>query len=353
MHATIVATTIAATFAVIASPALAIDFPLRANDMAPDERVFTSVHAPGGGPQTNAKDLLIFRHIADNNWSRLKAGQTDESINSNYLVYGRPVHAMAGGTVIACWRNAPEGSGHTKHPQRATGKIYLQGNHLWIKQADGNIALYAHAITGDIPASLCPKTGILLTGTAGGGPVFNDPESVVTNGATVTAGQLLFHAGNSGNSSEPHLHVHIVNASNTTQTMKFDRGQTQPFGSNVASLRGPWTRLKGAAVPMASIFVWAPHQVGNWTYNGIPAVDYQSIFDHFVDSGEMPDTVSCHNNGATYDSNWIPTHGAWVSNHGMSIADHALKNATLMAQGFKETAVFTCGSIMAAVWRKP
>ena len=78
----------------------------------------------------------------------------DDTINSNYLIYGRPVYAMAGGTVVGCWRNAPENTGHTKRPEIATGKILLQGNHIWIKQTDGNIALYAHAPTGDIPASL-------------------------------------------------------------------------------------------------------------------------------------------------------------------------------------------------------
>jgi murein DD-endopeptidase MepM/ murein hydrolase activator NlpD len=30
---------------------------------------------------------------------------------------------------------------------------------------------------------------------------WNEPEAAVVNGATVTAGQLLYHVGNSGNSS--------------------------------------------------------------------------------------------------------------------------------------------------------
>jgi hypothetical protein len=335
-----------------ATSAAALQMPMHGEDLAPDERIVTAIHAPGGGPQTGAKDLRILRRVSDNDWRVLKDGKTDDTINANYLVYGRPVYAMAGGTVIGCWRNASEGAGHVKRPEVATGKIYLQGNHLWIKQADGRIALYAHAITGDIPASLCPKTGVLLTGKAAGGPVWTDPEAVVSNGATVVAGQLLYHAGNSGNSSEPHLHIHTVDTTNTWKPMTFDRGQTQSFANNTASLIGPWTRLKGSALPMASILVWPPHSVGNWTYNGIQGAAYQSLFDHFVDSGEMPDTVSCKNNGATYNSTWIPTKGSWVSHHGMSIPDHAIKNATLIAQGFKETSIFTCGSVMAAVWRK-
>src|SRR6185436_11308964 len=102
-----------------AVPALAIEFPLLAHDLQPGERIVTVVHATGGGPQTGAKDLRILRRVADNNWQVLKDGQTNDAINSNYLIYGRPVYAMASGTVIGCWRNAPENTGHTKRPEIA------------------------------------------------------------------------------------------------------------------------------------------------------------------------------------------------------------------------------------------
>ena len=148
--------------------AQAIEFPIHANDLNPGERIVTVVHATGGGPQTGAKDLRILRHVADNDWQVLKDGKTDESVNSNYLIYKRPVYAMASGTVVACWRNAPENTGHSQRPEvLGSKKIYLQGNHLWIKQTDGRYVLYAHAPTGDIPASLCPHNGTFLTGTAG------------------------------------------------------------------------------------------------------------------------------------------------------------------------------------------
>ena len=338
---------------VISARAQVVEFPIHANDLKPGERIVTVVHATGGGPQTGAKDLRILRRVADNDWKFLKENTTDETINSNYLIYNRPVYAMASGTVIGCWRNAPENTGHTKRPEIATGKILLQGNHLWIKQDDGNIALYAHAPTGDIPASLCPNNAVFLTGTALGGPIWTQPEATVANGAHITAGQLLYHVGNSGNSSEPHLHVHIVNTSNTWQPMKFARGMWTSFSNNTASLNGPWTALNGSALPMATILVWPPHPIGNWTYNGIEASAYQRVFDHFADSREMLDKVSCKNNGATYDTTWIPAKGSWISHHGMSLADYATKNAEYKKQGYKQTAVGTCGTVIVAVWRKP
>src|SRR2546429_8022762 len=61
--------------------AQAIEFPIHANDLKPGERIVTVVHAPGGGPQTGAKDLRILRRVADNDWQVLKDGKTDEAIN--------------------------------------------------------------------------------------------------------------------------------------------------------------------------------------------------------------------------------------------------------------------------------
>jgi hypothetical protein len=79
--------------------------------------------------------------------------------------------------------------------------------------------------------------------------------------------------------------------------LKFDRGQTTPFTSNTASLAGPWTALKGKALPSGPVLIRPPHPIGNWTWNGISSADFQRLFGHFVDSGMTADTISCHNNG--------------------------------------------------------
>ena len=63
--------------------------------------------------------------------------------------------------------------------------------------------------------------------------------------------------------------------------------------------------------------------------------------------------MSCKNNGAIYDTTWIPGKGSWVSHHHMSIPEHTVKNALYTSQGYKETSVYTCGTVMAAIWRKP
>jgi hypothetical protein len=79
---------------------------------------------------------------------------------------------------------------------------------------------------------------------------------------------------------------------------------------------------------------------------------FQRVFDHFVDSGMMADTITCKNNGATYDTTRVPAKGKWLAAAGMTISDWAVKNATNVNQGFTQTSVYICGTRMAAIWRK-
>jgi hypothetical protein len=93
---------------VAASPALAVDFPIHADDLDPSELIHIKVHGTGGGPETGAKDVRVLRRVANNNWKVLKQGKTDDTVRANYLIYGRPFFAMAEGAVVGCWRNAPK-----------------------------------------------------------------------------------------------------------------------------------------------------------------------------------------------------------------------------------------------------
>jgi len=94
--------------------------------------------------------------------------------NESYLVYGRPVHAPCDGTVVSA-------AGHVDDQE--PGRIRYQpayGNHVWI----------------DTGAELV-KLAHLRPGTV-----------TVSKGDPVRAGQVLGEVGNSGNSTEPHLHIH-------------------------------------------------------------------------------------------------------------------------------------------------
>jgi hypothetical protein len=94
--------------------------------------------------------------------------------NESYLVYGQPVHAPCDGTVVSA-------ADHVDDQEPGTIRYQpLYGNHVWI-DTGAEIVKLAHLRPGTV---------------------------TVTKGDTVHAGQVVGEVGNSGNSTEPHLHIH-------------------------------------------------------------------------------------------------------------------------------------------------
>ena len=89
---------------------------------------------------------------------------------------------MADGTVVQAVNNLPN-----QVPGKLPEHIAIQdadGNHVVQKLGPGQYALYAHMIPGSV---------------------------TVQPGQQVRRGQVLGRVGNSGNTSEPHLHFHLMN----------------------------------------------------------------------------------------------------------------------------------------------
>jgi len=328
---------------------LAVDFPLRADDINLNHRYSTSSHWSGGA-QAEARDIIAVRHTGNGNWTHLKADGADSTVNANHLVYGAKIRAMEAGTVVGCWRNSPENKAGSKLQKLLDGYIGLAGNHVWVLQDNGVYALYAHAQPGTVPSNLCPHNDTYLTNPEKSNPWTQD--GVVNGGVRITKGQVLGLVGNSGNSTGPHLHVHMQ-TSNTAVAMKFDHGQYTPFSANnTASQNGPWTLLKGSALPNQKVLVWAPHSVGYWTVNNIPDEAMQGWFNHFADAGEMIDTFPCTDGGQIYNTTWIPAKGSWYAYFGMSSAEFAQKSNDLAFKGYTRTGWWYCGAVYTGIWRK-
>lgn len=116
-----------------------------------------------------------------------------------YPSFAEPVYAMADGVVVRTKSRAAD------HRARNTwqGLAYLMtlegiirslgapgslfGNHVLVEHDDGAVAAYAHLRKGSL---------------------------LVEVGQRVSAGEQLGEIGNSGNSSEPHLHVHLMDRVN-------------------------------------------------------------------------------------------------------------------------------------------
>jgi hypothetical protein len=324
------------------------ELPLRANDLESNERYSTKDH--GGSNQTEGKDFGARRLTKDSIWSDLKTDGAGKDANPDWLIYGKPFYAMAPGIVVGCWRNAPDDP-PVGEPE-GSDSMPSSGNHIWIRQDDGIYALYAHAKPGSIPPNLCPHNATLLGSMAITKTTpFMRVEAQVADGARVEVGDKLGEAGNSGNSGGPHLHAHMEKDGKPI-VMTFKRGMTTSFEDEKGNIDGPWTSLGGKALPNERILVWAPHRIGNYTFNGVLAANYQRMVDHLANSGLMPDLISCKSNGATYDTRWVPTKGVWASFHGMSASEAAAKHAEYTGKGYTRSSTFTCGSVSVAVWRK-
>lgn len=110
-----------------------------------------------------------------NDWGVRAAGLYPSHLGA-YEIYGRPVYSPLDGTVVKAvdqFSDLTPGQRQTTHPA---------GNHVWIRR-DSLYVLLAHLQGGSVR---------------------------VTAGDRVRTGQPLAAVGNTGNTSEPHLHLHAV-----------------------------------------------------------------------------------------------------------------------------------------------
>jgi len=118
-------------------------------------------------------------------WERMGEGKTiykgDPLKPESYFCYGETIYAVADGKVAGAFDGLPN---------QVPGKLpeglkpeEADGNHVIQEIAPGRFALYAHMIPGSVK---------------------------VKAGQTLKQGQEIGWVGNSGNSSAPHLHFHVM-----------------------------------------------------------------------------------------------------------------------------------------------
>jgi hypothetical protein len=109
--------------------------------------------------------------------------------NEAYFCFGKPIVAPGDGRVHAAENDVKDNKPGEMNPAEA------MGNHVIIEHGNGEFSFLAHFKQGSVR---------------------------VKPGDKVRAGDLLGHCGNSGNTSEPHIHYHLQN------TREFNAGEGLP-----------------------------------------------------------------------------------------------------------------------------
>lgn len=132
---------------------------------------------------------------------------------SDYGCYGTPVIAPASGTITYAHDGEPD-----MEPGKVSNNILAPaGNHIILELETGTYLLIAHL-----------KPGSLL----------------VQSGDTVEEGQVIGECGNSGNTSEPHIHIHHQRQNPAEYPINFAEGLPLYFRDH-----------DGAAMPVGGIEV--------------------------------------------------------------------------------------------------
>jgi hypothetical protein len=105
-----------------------------------------------------------------------------EDKNESYFCYGQPIYSVAAGRVVRMADGAPENVPHSGKYAIAIDFNNAAGNHVVVEIAPDRYVLYAHMRPGTV---------------------------TVKSGDQVRVGEILGHVGNTGSSTEPHLHMHI------------------------------------------------------------------------------------------------------------------------------------------------
>ncbi|MEK7833097.1 MAG: M23 family metallopeptidase, partial [Acidobacteriota bacterium] len=243
-------------------------FPGRAEDLKPNEYWhFANIHAGGG----HALDLTGIRYSNQTNqWTIYKQDgvSADDDYNTDFVIYDKPVHAIADGEVVACWRNAPNNirpgdvdDGGTPHPGRLSDPktIARSGNFLVVKtKGENRTVLYAHLKPGSVPPGFCPNNGAFMEDAdnkydpVAGKNIDYPIESLLpaANRPQIKAGDEIGRVGNAGASSGPHLHIDMSDIVDTNEEgpslqIDFDGGWVQQRTPGVDVSDNNWQLLTG------------------------------------------------------------------------------------------------------------
>jgi hypothetical protein len=308
-------------------------FPIDREDLPPGTYVSDDdTHVIGSGhrdstSQRFAYDYGVFRWTGSS-WSSVIEGSKPgrKRKNSDFLIWGVPIRAMADGWVQRCVSSIAD------QPPGVEGE--RGGNSYRIVHANGEVALYAHLQEGSVPPKLCPREDVDLR----------------PNRVKVKAGQVLGLAGNTGRSSGPHLHVHLGTTGKTGEEglpLVFrgvrvrDAGAdgkgaapcaaaNKPFAPVTRAASGPWQLVDPLFRPGHDELAW----------HGIEDVCFQDLFESVTQSGYGLAWLSGFDaGGRTYFNVVVGRTAPQIVRIGLSESQYQTEIEAAVAAGFRPTHV--------------
>lgn len=217
-------------------------------DLRPGEfwQVHGTAHAQAPA-QLFAYDVGVSVDNGGNSYTALLPN-TDGSKNEHSRIWGKPIYAIADGAVRHFRNDFPENAAPSWPVAPNIAALINQvgdgsGNFFTVETGNETVS-YCHMQKGSLNPAL------------------------LSAGAQVTRGMYLGLAGNSGNSSGPHLHIH-ANRSNTgsqswddaPRPMTFSDVRTVAWSSlSTPVSSAPWSELAGRGIPPTDCAVWPSGQ---------------------------------------------------------------------------------------------
>jgi murein DD-endopeptidase MepM/ murein hydrolase activator NlpD len=190
-------------------------------------------------------DLVVIPERFAVDWIKLGPdGQSyhgDKSKNSNYYAYGVDIYAVGDGRVTSVMDGIPENVPNSGRMAVTIDLKNIAGNNVIEDLGGGRYAMYAHLIPGSLR---------------------------VKPGDHVIKGQVIGRLGNSGNSSEPHLHFQI-----STGTLPLD-GEGVPF--EIESFKRVDYKLDMKGETPVKLTVGAAHEMTGETFMNEDLADFGS-----------------------------------------------------------------------------
>lgn len=168
---------------VVLGPPVAGDGWVAANGCCGNSSHRGAAMMPVGGRLNGAERFAIDFLRVDLDTDPVVTFRGDGTRNEDYLAYGEDLLAVADATVVAVVAETADST-----PQVAPTDLrfeQLGGSYLILDIGNGNFVYYAHMIPGS---------------------------ATVAIGDRVSRGQVIGRLGNSGNSTEAHLHLHVMRA---------------------------------------------------------------------------------------------------------------------------------------------